>query len=61
MGSCHRCDQPMPDEQQLGEHLRLAHPDLVDDGFATWPDGDLVVVDLDPTPAEFTDPPQGPS
>jgi hypothetical protein len=51
----------MPDEQQLGEHLRLAHPDLVDDGFATWPDGDLVVVDLDPTPAEFTDPPQGPS
>jgi hypothetical protein len=60
MGSCHRCDQPVPDEQ-LGAHLRAAHPDVAGAGFETWPDGGLVIVDLDPTPVEFTDPPQEPS
>jgi hypothetical protein len=55
MAACHACpagDNTLPDRDIL-DHVRLAHPALWDGGPDTWPDGALVVVDVDPEPDDF--------
>jgi hypothetical protein len=34
-------------------HLRLLHPEEYGDGFATWPDGEAVVIDDTLDPSDF--------
>jgi hypothetical protein len=59
MGVCHLCppdDGNMPDAEIL-PHLRQAHPELYtrEDVPEQWPDGRPVIVDVELSPADFTE------
>lgn len=57
MGHCALCDSYVPDED-LMIHLEEEHPE-VDRTPATWPDGEVVVIDNTLLPEDFDEPRDG--
>ena len=53
MGFCNLCKGTMPDEELL-VHLRDEHPSEYGLGPDTWPDGEVVIIDMTLEPDDFT-------
>ena len=51
-GFCELCKDWLP-LTTVADHLRLFHPDEFGDGVATWPDGEVVIVDTTLNPDDF--------
>lgn len=52
MATCHLCGDHLPDSD-MGDHLRIMHPDEWGDGPERWPDGAPVIVDMTLEPGDF--------
>lgn len=52
-GWCILCGDQIADVSQLLDHVRLMHPDDYGSGPQRWPDGGLVVHDVDPDPLDY--------
>lgn len=51
---CNLCDpRTLHAEEELGRHLLEAHDFDIDKEVARWPDGEPVIVDVDPEPEDF--------
>ena len=48
MGRCNRCDETVEDVALI-DHIRVMHPDDYGDGPERWPDGQIVVIDTEPS------------
>jgi hypothetical protein len=51
MALCNLCNETVANERLL-DHVRLFHPDQYED-VDTWPDGAVLVVDVDLDPEDF--------
>ncbi len=49
---CHICPRDLPTDELLS-HLSVHHPDAWGEGFATWPDGAVVIIDEGLRPDDF--------